>query len=321
MEHVGEYEGDERTKGRLLPRRKVQAEPGSAGGVRVGPARTILAGGLGVAAAAMLAVMAIGSVAGAATNGFDAKPSVAPSLMAHATSVAATPTGPSAAIGGTGAQGPSQPAAPGNSPSTGGRGSARQRLEDALARRLTTLAALTRLVENDSSLTTSVRTTLETQLQHETEGIQTIAAAVPAEPQTQLRASAFAMVHDYRVYLVMAPKVRIAQRAARQRAAEARVTGAEPEIAARISAAQSKGRTVSGAVTADEQLVSDAATASSTTGSIDLTTLLDVTPSTYPADGAALGSGRASLSSARADLAAVRSDLRIIRGVLGSAGA
>lgn len=206
-------------------------------------------------------------------------------------------------------------------PTTSGAGPAsvtRTWLEHALARRLGALRSLKRSVESSRVLSPSARATLESELQTETSGIQSLAASVTAEPATQLRATAVTMVDSYRVYLVMAPKVLIAERTSRQAAIETRVRSAEPVISARISAAGAAGRTVSAAVTADATLTSAASSATASTGSIDVNALLALTPSGYPADASVIRADRAALGSARSALVTVRHEVRSIRASLGN---
>jgi hypothetical protein len=250
------------------------------------------------------------------------RPRLAPAGVAarlDATTGAPTPLlAPTAGGGGTGSSGASG-GRPGGAPPAAGIGTktvTRTWLEHALSRRVTTLDGLTRSVESSGALTSSVRATLESQLETETSGIQALAASVTTEAATQLRATAVTMVDEYRVYLVMVPKVRIAERAARQGALETRAESAEPTIAQRIATARTEGRTVSAALTADQDLVSTATAAAAATGSINVTALVGLTPSGYPGNAEVIAGDRAGLVSARTDLVALRSDVRTIRTTL-----
>ena len=188
-------------------------------------------------------------------------------------------------------------------------------LEQALSRRQAELARLTASVERSHLLSTSVRQTLESQLAAETSGIDALAAAVPGQPTATLEATASTMVHQYRVYLVMVPKVRIAERAGRQETAERHASRLESVISTRIAAAEKAGRTVAQAETAYQNLVSEITQATSDTAGAD--SVLAVQPSGYPADEGTIGSARDDLGSARSVLPEVRSDLRSIRSSLG----
>lgn len=224
------------------------------------------------------------------------------------------------AVGPTVAAGAAQPAATAGTATTGPGGVpatvTRPWLEQALARRQTTLSRLTSAVEKSPDLSTAVRRTLESQLAAETSGIDALAASAPHEPTATLAATAATMVHQYRVYLVMVPKGRIAVAAGRQQRAEQRGTRLESVVSARIAAAQQAGRTVAQAQAADQDLVRQIAQATADTS--HTAAVLAVQPSGYPADAGTIDAARADLEAARAVLPAVRTDLRTIRSALGA---
>lgn len=193
---------------------------------------------------------------------------------------------------------------------------ARQHLEQALARREATLAKLTASVSSSRTLSSSVRSTLESQLSSETSGIDALAAAVPSEPATQLAQTASTMVHQYRVYLVMAPKVHIAERAAAQAAIETRASKKEPRVTQLITSAAGKGRTVQAARQAYQSLVTLVAQATADTQAATVPAVLAVAPSAFPGDAAPLSTARSELRSARSVLPSARADLRTIRSTL-----
>jgi hypothetical protein len=220
--------------------------------------------------------------------------------IAGASTVGTQPTKP-AAVTATGSAGV---------PKTVGR----SWLEQALSRRQATLAHLTASVEGSHTLSTSVRKTLESQLAAETSGIEGLASAAPGEPTATLPKTASTMVHQYRVYLVMVPKVRIAEKAARQQQAEQHASQLETRISARIAAAQKAGRTVAQAQSAYQNLVTEVSQA--TSDSAGAFAVLSVQPSGYPADEGSISSARGDVRSARSVLPAVRQDLRSIRSSL-----
>src|SRR5579875_3605367 len=218
-----------------------EQEPARCPRVRHRVVRAVLPGALG-GAAAVLVTAALTAPAGAqpgATSGSARIGAAAQAARLDAASGPGTPLpGPTTSDGtvlpGTTTGGTSA------APTTSGAGPAsvtRTWLEHALSRRLVTLHSLTRSVDSSRVLSASARSTLGSELQTETSGIQSLAASVTEEPATQLRATAVTMVDTYRVYLVMAPKVLIAERASKQAALESRVRSAEPVISARISAA------------------------------------------------------------------------------------
>lgn len=200
-----------------------------------------------------------------------------------------------------------------NAPSTP---AGRQHLEYELSRRQDVLSRLTSSVGDDRALATSVRQTLDGQLAAEISGIDALVSTVPNEPAGTLAKSASTMVHQYRVYLVMVPKVRIAERAARQMRSEQRASSLEAKVSARIDSAQSQGRTVQQAQAAFRSLVTAVSQATSDTASVDVAAVLGVEPANYPGDGGAITTARADLRMAASVLPAVRVDLGTIRSSL-----
>ena len=184
-------------------------------------------------------------------------------------------------------------------------------LGQALARRQATLSRLTTMAKTSPALSSAVRATLVAQLAAETSGIDALAAAAPQEPTATLATTAAAIVDQYRVYRVMAPKVRIAVRAGRQTRAEQRVSRLETALSARIASARQSGRTVARAQAAEADLVRQVAQATADTSAAG--SVLSLQPSAYPASAATIVGARADLRSARSVLPAVRTDLRTIR--------
>jgi hypothetical protein len=176
------------------------------------------------------------------------------------------------------------------------------------------LAALTASVGSNSHLSAADRQTLQSLLGPETQGIDQLTAQVAAAtPQgttiAQLRQDAQDMVHQYRVYLVMAPKVHLSEAAGAQSAAETKLVSGE----SRLQAAIAKAGNPAAAVQAYQDLQGRVSAATAATGKADIPAVLQVAPSGYPGDGAPLTSARASLHEAQDDLKAARADVRSIR--------
>ena len=197
---------------------------------------------------------------------------------------------------------------------------AQQKVEAALAARQHTLADLTASVTNNRYLKGgSTQQTLLSLLAGETQGINGLAAKVPGDTTlAQLRQDAYTMVHQYRVYLVMAPQVHLSEAAAAQAAVEAKLTSLEPRIQQIITNAQAKGRNVTAAQQACNDLVTQVQNASTATQAADIAAVLGVTPSGYPGDAGPLNTARTQLHTAQSDLQKARSDLHVIRETLRS---
>jgi hypothetical protein len=191
------------------------------------------------------------------------------------------------------------------------------RVAKALSDRQTTLAQLTASTGSNQDLTATDRQVLQSLLGPETQGINQLAATVAAAtPQNttiaQLRQDAVTMVDQYRVYLVMAPKVHLSEAADTQTDVEVRLSGLEP----RLQDAIARAGHPSDAVQAYGDLLTQVSNATSTTGKADVPAVLQVSPPGYPADGAPLASARTSLQAAQNDLKSARSDIRIIRNAI-----
>jgi hypothetical protein len=187
----------------------------------------------------------------------------------------------------------------------------------ALSDRQATLAKLTASVASNKYLTSTDRQALQALLGPETQGINQLAGEVAAAtPQNttiaQLRQDAFTMVHQYRVYLVMAPEVHLSEGADTQTDVELRLSGLEPKLQAAITGAGSP----SDAVQAYKDLLTQVGNATGATGKADIPAVLQVTPAGFPADGAPLTTARTSLQTAQNDLRSARSDLQIIRNAI-----
>lgn len=225
--------------------------------------------------------------------------------------------GVAGAIDTTPGQTPSSGTSSGPLPSGATFSKAQQRLETALTNRQNVLDQLTSSVQSTKTLSSSVQQTLESQLSLESAGIGGLLTTVQGETSaTQLRQSAQNMVDRYRVYEVMTPKVRLAEGAADEEAVESALTAEEPTIEAAINKAQANGVDVQAAQTADEDLVTQVANASSATQGVDMQAVLSVDPSSFPADGGPLSTARSALESARSDLKTAASDLATIRTTL-----
>lgn len=191
---------------------------------------------------------------------------------------------------------------------------AKQVVGAALGAREAQLHRLVTRVQGAATLTSSDRSTLLGDLtQTELPGIEALASKVPGDTTcAELRQDAHSMVFDYRVYLVMTPQADLVVATDTATAIATTMSGLEPVIATRISAAAAKGKDVSGAdaalsdytakVGAVQQLLAGQAA-----------TLLALTPAGYPGNAPALHQARANLQTARADLRAARSDLETIR--------
>jgi hypothetical protein len=191
------------------------------------------------------------------------------------------------------------------------------KVAQALQARQTTLANLTTSVQSNTYLTAGDRQALENLLRAETQGIDQLASQVDnATPQTttiaQLRQDAYTMVHQYRVYLVMAPQVHLTAAFDTQTVIEPKIAAVEP----RLQAAIGKAGNPPAAVEAYHDLLAQVTNATTATGKADIPAVLQVTPPGFPGDDGPLVAASATLHTAQGDLKAARKDIQIIRDAI-----
>ena len=177
----------------------------------------------------------------------------------------------------------------------------------ALARidgRLHTLAALKTAVDAATNLTSGHRATLSGLVQSDTAGLTTLRAKVTAEQTVDaVRADERTMVVDYRIYLLVVPKVRLTIASDVEGTAVAKLGAVSGTLAKAIAAAQAKGRNV-GAEQAELADLNGQAAAAQAAIAGKADGLLAVAPS------ADAGAMTATVSPVRAAVRAARQDLR-----------
>ena len=182
--------------------------------------------------------------------------------------------------------------------------------------RLDTLQALTTSINSSKYLTSSDKTTLANQISSDTTGLTALKSKVAGETTVSaVRTDAVAMVDDYRVYLLMAPQVRLTDALDAETAAATTLQNAYNKLSAMIS--QQSG----GATSAEQSELSDMQAQINTATAAEngqLSTLLGLKPgpdassltSSVKAVAAAAKSARGDLVKARADAKQLRSAVK-----------
>lgn len=180
-------------------------------------------------------------------------------------------------------------------------------------KRLHTLATLKTSIGDAKNLTDAHRTTLTSLVDSDTSGLTALRAKIDGEQTVEaVRADERSMVVDYRIYLLVAPKVRFTIASDAEAAAIESLRGVHNMLASAIAAAQAKGEDVSAEQSelTDLQHQIDAASAA-IAGKAD--GLLAVTPSAdASAMTAAVNPVRAAVRTARQDLRTAVADARQI---------
>jgi hypothetical protein len=198
-------------------------------------------------------------------------------------------------------------------------GQAQQLVEAQLSGRVTQLNTLLGAVDDPSNqLTSADRQTLQTDISTvESPGIQGLQTTVQgATLCAQLLADAHSMVFSYRVYLVMTPQTHLTMVADRETYVEGLFVGLEPTVASAIESAQSRGKNVTAAQAAYNDLQAQVTAAQSATDGLS-TQILAQTPEGYPGNWQVFLAARTSTTNARNDLQTADNDASQIRQDLG----
>jgi hypothetical protein len=179
-------------------------------------------------------------------------------------------------------------------------------------RRLDTITKLQSRVAGAVALTTGDRAELTSQLSADTSGLTALRAQIDGETDVHvLKTDLRKIATDYRIYLLMAPKVADVIAADNQLAAVARLGTQSTKLQARIDAATAAGKNVSGAQADLDAMTAKAAQVSPLVAGIPAA-VLPLTPAQYNAGTAKpiLVSSRSSIQSGRGLLVGARADAR-----------
>ncbi|HEY3872450.1 MAG TPA: hypothetical protein VGM10_29100 [Actinocrinis sp.] len=183
--------------------------------------------------------------------------------------------------------------------------------------RLSTLQALTTSINSSKYLASADKTTLANQIGSDTSGLTALKSKVASETTVAaVRTDAVAMVDDYRVYLLMAPQVRLSDALDAEAAAATTLQNAYTKLSTLLS--QNGGIT-----SAEQSELSDMQAQINAAKSADngqIATLLGLKPG--PDASSLTGSVKAvsaAAKSARGDLVKARADAKQLRSAVKSA--
>jgi hypothetical protein len=188
------------------------------------------------------------------------------------------------------------------------------RCERAIDQRLTTLADLTQRGASEQHLSASDRNELSAEIDHDTSGLRALRTTIAGTSTlASLRQDCRAIVDDYRVYVLLAPKTHLVVGADAADAALDTFSSADASLSAAIEHAQTNGTDPAKIADAQaEQRDMNAQTARAR-GLVDpiVPSVLGLTPADFNAGtaGRKLDTARQSLRDARTALAAAKADL------------
>ena len=182
----------------------------------------------------------------------------------------------------------------------------------AIQRRLTWLGTLQNRVDSATHLAAGDRSSLDSLLSHDVTGLTALGATIAADTDmTTLRNDVHRIADDYRVYVLVTPQVHLTIAADRVDAIAALFTPIENKLQAAVHTAKAKGKDVTAAQAALDDLKAKVAGADAAVSHVPSQVLV-LTPEGYPANRSTLLAARASLQTARGDLSAARSDITTV---------
>jgi len=189
-------------------------------------------------------------------------------------------------------------------------------------RRLDTITKLQARVAGAAALTAADRATLQSQLAADASGLTTLRARIDGETDVSvLKTDLGKIATDFRIYLLMAPKVAEAIAAETELAAVGRLGTLQTKLQARIDAAHAAGKDVTGAQADLDAMTAKASQISPLVAGIPAA-VLPLTPAQYNAGTATpiLASSRTSIQSGRGLLIGARADARACVAALKALG-
>ncbi len=177
-----------------------------------------------------------------------------------------------------------------------------------ITRRLTNLNSALSAVQFTTTLTSSDKSALVSQIQTEISGLSALKTKLDADTTlAEARTDVQSIVTDYRVYALMLPKARLAAAFDRLATVNAKLTTLETQLQTAIGSARSAGRDVTGmqASLSDMQAKITAITALS---SDQVAELIALQPSDYNTDHTVLVGYRTTLATGQTDAKAAVAD-------------
>jgi hypothetical protein len=183
--------------------------------------------------------------------------------------------------------------------------------------RLTALQRDTTVIGAARNLSADHRTTLQDLVNQDTSGLTALKTKVAGETTLDaLKADATSMVDDYRIFILVGPKVRLTSAGDTELAATARLRGVHDKLADLVAKAKAGGTDT----TAAEQELADMSAALDKAGtdtSGQVNTLLAISPGPDgPGIQAKVAAVRSALESGRGDLKQAESDAKQVRDFL-----
>jgi hypothetical protein len=212
---------------------------------------------------------------------------------------------------------PSPSAAPTPAPHSLSLGALKVRCNSAVQRRLGTLGTDDTFVKQSSALTGVDQTALEAQISTDQTGLTALDKTIQGDSTfMQAHADCELIVTDYRVYVMLDPKIHEVIAADGVSKVNSTFETLIPELQSLINAS-SVSATVKAKAQADLNDLTSKVNASHTSISGVTASVINLTPSGWPGNQVDLKSARSNIQTARTDLAGARTDVSHILQLLG----
>jgi hypothetical protein len=186
--------------------------------------------------------------------------------------------------------------------------STKQACETAIDNRLSRISTLQQLVNGSQHVTADHRSTLLSQLSSAQSGLSALKTKIEGDTDaTTLHADCRSIVDDYRIYVLVSPKVREVLVSDLETDVAARLTTIAARIQTAIDNAKAKGKDTTTAQDDLDQMKTAIASARSAIDGV-ASNVIDLTPSDWPGAHDTLVNGRQSLRTGRNDLHTARND-------------
>lgn len=181
-----------------------------------------------------------------------------------------------------------------------------------IKRRETNLTAALTAIEANTKLASADKVSLSGQVQGEISNLQALATKLAADTTvTTAAADVQSIVTEYRVYVLLLPKVRLVAAADRFAVVEGKLTTLAATLQTKITAEKAAGKNVTTMQTQLTDLTTQTAAATTKSTSV-VAPLLALQPADYNTDHTVLASYRATLATALTEITAARNDAQLI---------
>ncbi len=185
-----------------------------------------------------------------------------------------------------------------------------------ISRRLGTLQNLSAKVTGATKLTDSDKASLTAEVSNETNGLTALKTKLDADTTVaDARTDAQAIISDYRVYVLVVPKINLIKAADDQQVAESKLSALVPKLQSRINSAKMAGKNVSSLQSGLNDMSTQLTNAQPISSGVE-TSVIGLQPSDFNTDHAVLSGYRDKLKTAQTDVKAAVSDATSIVNAL-----